>query len=89
MTFEPERTRFRLCDVAGVEAFAGQVPLHQRIKSLLKAGAHTREDIAGGLEDVKPETLRRTLDREIKANRPVEFPTPEGDKRIGLTARAS
>jgi hypothetical protein len=89
VTFDPERTKFRLCDVAAVEAFAGQVPLHQRIKSFLKAGARTRQEIAAEFSDAKADTLRRTLDREIDKEWLIEFPSPSGEKRVGLATRAS
>jgi hypothetical protein len=84
VAFEAERTRFRLCDVAAVEAFAGQVPLHQRIKSYLKAGSRTRQEIAAEFSDAKADTLRRTLDREIDKERLSSFQV-----RLARSASAS
>ena len=88
-TFEDARTLFRLADIGAVAEFAGQVPLTQRIRSFLKGGARTRAEIVAQFPDAKPETLRRTIDRELSRDKLVEFPTPGSEPRIGLKARAS
>jgi len=89
VTFESERTRFRLCDVAAVEEFAPQLTVLQRIRSVLRAGARTRDEIASALADQKPETLRRKLNQAIERGVLVRFPGPSGVEQIGLAARAS
>ena len=48
-----------------------------------------REQIAAALEDQKPETLRRTLNRAIERGQLVRFPGAGGVERIGLPARGA
>jgi len=89
VAFTPARTTFKLSDdIAEVEAFASQVPIHQRIKHLLKSGARTREEIVAELQDAKPDSVRRVLIRELSDKRLIEFPGPGSDKRIGLAVSA-
>ena len=87
VTVDGDRTTFRLTEITAVTELFGQVPLSQRLKSYLKDGARSREEIAEEFADAKADTLRRTLDREIKHNRLVEFLNSAGDKRIGLASR--
>jgi hypothetical protein len=51
------------------------------------SGARTREELAAEFEDVKADTLKRTLNREIEKGRLVEFPNAAGQKHIGLASR--
>ncbi|HWB17014.1 MAG TPA: AAA family ATPase [Vicinamibacterales bacterium] len=83
-----DRTAFRLVDIAAASPeLASKVPLAQRLKSVLKSGALTREAIAAEWPDERPETLRRTINREIEKGRLVRFPGPGGVEQIGLAAR--
>jgi hypothetical protein len=83
-----ERTAFRLVDIAAASPeLASRVPLAQRIKSMLKSGALTREAIAAEWPDERPESLRRIINREIEKGRLVRFPGPGGVEQIGLAAR--
>ena len=81
------RTTFTLCDIGQVAEFAASVPLPQRVRASLRAGARTREQLAAEFADEKAETLRRTIDREIEKGRLVRFPGVGGVERIGLAAR--
>lgn len=86
VTFDRDRTTFRLADIGAVAEFAGKVPAVQRIKAILRAGARTRDELLAELSQddvtIKPDTIRRTLDREVKASRLVLLPGPQ--ERYGL-----
>lgn len=87
--FDADRTRFKLCDLAAVEEFAPQLTVLQRIRSLLRAGAMSRDAIAAALDDQKPDTLRRKLNQAIERGQLVRFPGPNGIEQIGLKVAGS
>lgn len=89
VTFTDDRTTIRRCDIAGVEAFAPQISLYQRIRSALKAGAMTREQLAEAVGEAKAETLSRTLHRAFSKGHLVRFPGAGGVEQIGLPARTA
>lgn len=89
VTFEGGRTTFRQTEIANVDELAPQVPLSQRIRVFLKAGARTRDEIVAAWPDEKPDTIRRTLNRSLKGGYLVQFPNADGIERIGIAARVS
>jgi hypothetical protein len=76
-------------DITAGEDLRQPVPLPQRLVALLKGGARNREEIAKEFIDVKPDSVRRTLDREIKAGRIVKLPDTSGTERYGIAVRQS
>ena len=87
VTFGTDRTTIRRGEIADVAEFAPQLSLLQRIRSALKAGAMTREQLATALDGPKADTLTRTLHRAIQRGQLVRFPGPGGVEQIGLAAR--
>jgi hypothetical protein len=86
--FDDTRTIFRQTEIADVSELCGQVPLSQRLRAHLKAGARTRDEITREFNDQKPDTIRRTLERQVSQGQLVKFPSPDGNERYGLRARA-
>jgi hypothetical protein len=84
-----DRTRFRQTEITAVSDLAPAVPISQRVRAYLRGGARTREEIVAEFTDLKPETLRRIINREISHGRLVQFPSASGAEQIGLAARAS
>lgn len=76
ITFDPDETRIRRVDPAGVPELAVGLSLSQRIRSALRSGAKSRDEIAVEFEDTKADTLRRILHREIQAKRIIRLPGP-------------
>jgi hypothetical protein len=81
-----DRTTFTLTDITAAQDLAPRVPVAQRLKSLLRAGALSRDAIIEEFSDCKPDSVRRAIDRGVKNGRLVEFPGPSG-QRIGLATR--
>lgn len=81
--FTRDAVRFTLTDIADEPAFAAQLPLRQRLRRFLRAGAQTREAIEAEFSDEKPETLRRIVNRLIEKGILVRFPH-DGIEHIGL-----
>ena len=75
--FDSERTSVHKVDVAEVPDLAAGLSITQRVWSCLRAGPKTKEEIASELEDVKPDSLRRTLNRGLKTGKLVRFPGAE------------
>lgn len=84
-----DRVIIRPAEIATVEDLRQQVPLRQRLHLLLKGGARSRTEIAEEFDDVKTDSVRRTLDREIKAGRIIKLPDPAGTERYGIAVRQS
>ena len=87
ITFDEERTTFKRVNVADVPDLAAGLTLYQRLTGFLRAGAHTRAEIATQFDDATDETLRRTINRAIQRGRLGRFPGPGGVEQIGLPAR--
>jgi hypothetical protein len=87
--FDGGRTIFRQTEISDVSELSGQVPLSQRLRAYLKAGSRTREEIAREFDDEKPDTIRRTLERQVQRGQLVKFPTSDGSERYGLKARTA
>lgn len=83
---EGDRTTFARVDVTQVDDLAHRVPIMQRIRAMLRAGARTRDQIAEALGE-QPDTIRRTLHRAIAHGHLVRFPGPGGIEQIGLAER--
>jgi hypothetical protein len=81
------RVIIRGAEIATVEDLRQQVPLRQRLHVLLKGGARSRTEIAEEFDDVKADSIRRTLDREIKAGRIIRLPDAVGTERYGIAVR--
>ena len=84
-----DRVIIRPAEIATVEDLRQDVSLRQRLHVLLKGGARSRTEIAEEFNDVKPDSVRRTLDREIKAGRIVKLPDTSGTERYGIAMRQS
>jgi hypothetical protein len=87
VTFEHDRTTFSRADLRDVPELAATLPVGQRVRALLRNGTLTRQAIAEELEDVKADSLKRALNREIESGRVVRLPGPDGEPRFGLQAR--
>lgn len=83
--FEGDQTEVRRVDPARNPELAVGLQIGQRIQELLRAGAMTKDQIAAELEDVKPDTIRRTLNLAVKAGKLLRMPGPES--RYGLPQR--
>jgi hypothetical protein len=84
LLFEEDRTVIRRVDPAGVPELAGGVSLAQRLRSFVRT-PRTRDEIAAELDTVKPDTLKRTINRALKSRTLIRFPGPV--ERIGLPYR--
>jgi len=76
-------------EITTVEDLRQHVPLRQRLHVLLKGGARNRTEIAKEFNDVKADSVRRTLDREIKAGQIVKLSDTSGIERYGIAMRQS
>lgn len=81
------RTAFRLTDVATVDELAPALTVLYRLRSVLRAGPMTRDQIVAALDDQKPDTVRRQVNRGIDRGALVRVPGPDGIERIGLPSR--
>lgn len=86
VTFKDGRTTVERSDVAESPELATRLSVTQRIRAALRSTSLTREALEEELEGVSADTLKRTLNREIKAGRLVQFPGAGGESRIGLRA---
>jgi hypothetical protein len=84
-----DRVIIRPAEIASVEHLRQQVPLRQRLHVLLRGGARSRTEIVEEFDDVKADSIRRTLDREIKARRIIKLPDQAGTERYGVAVRQS
>lgn len=80
--FDEDQTDVRRVNVADVPDLAAGLSISRRVWSCVRSGPLSRDEIAGQLDEVKPETLRRVLNRALKGGKLVRFPGPE--ERIGL-----
>lgn len=69
-------------NVADVGDLAAQLSVPERVRIALRRGPLSRGQLSSELEDVKPDTLRTTINREKNAGRVLEF----GD-RLSLADR--
>lgn len=74
ITFEPERTSITPLDLGNVPDLAAQLGLRERVRLALQGGPRSREELRADFEDVKEDTFRKTVNREKKAGRVLEFP---------------
>lgn len=86
VTFADGRTSFDRVDLQDVPDLAARLSLSQRIRASLRAGSMTRETLVAEFGDENPESLRRLLNRDVKAGRLVQFAGPDGQHRFGLRA---
>lgn len=86
IAFAQGRTTFERTDLTQSPELATRLSVGSRIRAALKSTSLTREALEQELDGVAAETLKRTLNREIKAGRIVQFPGPSGEPRIGLCA---
>jgi hypothetical protein len=84
LEFSPQATAIRRTRLADVPELARGLSLTQRIRGFLRSGAKTREQIAAEFDDVKADSLKRTLNRALAAGQLVRFPAPDGE-RIGVS----
>lgn len=89
VAFTDTATTIRHAEIAESPEFAPKLSFLQRLRAQLKAGAMTREQIAAEFADVKPDTIKRTINRSLDRGHLVRFPGADGIDRIGLAARAS
>jgi hypothetical protein len=83
ITFDEGQTTFKRSNLADTPELAARLSIAQRIRHALRATTMTREALADELDDIAPDTLKRTINREIKKGWLVEFPGPGGEKRLG------
>ena len=74
-----DRTTFTPSDPAKTPDLAIKMSVRTRLHSFLRTGARTPDEIEAELDDVKPDTIERTI-RRYK----TEFTVIQGGK-IGLT----
>ena len=61
--FGHDRITITKVDAATVPEFAGSVSVKERMRQFLKRGPKTTDDVLAELEDVDPETVKRTIRR--------------------------
>lgn len=83
ITFDEGRTMFKRTDLADTPELASRLSTTMRIKHALRSSTLTRQALAEELDDVPADTLKRTINRQIKKGWLVEFPGPGGEKRLG------
>jgi hypothetical protein len=72
--FAPGLIRVRRVDLAGVADLAVDLSVAERVRMALRYRTMDRESLAVELEDVEPDTLRKTVNRMKKSGKLLEFP---------------
>ena len=84
VSFSNHGVNIKPAEIASVEHSPQSEGIGRRLRVLLKGGARSRTEIAEALNNVKADSVRRVVDREIKFGRVVRLSDASGTERFGL-----